>query len=251
MDFGFMDEIMKKNMENIDISEMNEKQDVIDEFENVKEMSTQAYTGVEGFEDEVVFISGNPMEIAEELDYAQGDNSYEALGCCGLVSSANFLNICGIEASEESIVGFAVENDLCNYEFYLPPEHRGGTGDEQLEKILESHGIECSVYYPQEDRGSIEGIAEAIENGHAVTMGVNAGFLWDEANAVDNCQANHQITVTGSVRDENGEVVGLVVCDSGRGLETDACRVVTREEVEDFYVNVRAASVIISDNPVR
>ncbi len=251
MDFMIMDDIMKATQEILEVPETNELQEVTEDYEQVKEIAPQAYTGVEGFEDEVVYISGDPMETAEVMDYAQGDNSYDALGCCGLVSSANFLNICGVEASEESIVGFAVENELCNYSPFIPAEDRGGTNDMQLETILESHGIESTVYYPFEDGGSLEGIAEAIENGQAVMMGVNAGFLWESPNALGNGSVNHQITVTGSVRDENGEVVGLVICDSGRGLESDACRVLTKEELENCYLNAAGASVIISDNPVR
>lgn len=245
---------MERLNELLEVQEAEEAQEIQEtasDYDMVKEVDAAVYTGIEGIEEEVVIITGSPFEVAENLDYEQGDNSYEALGCCGLVSCANFLAICGIETSEEEIVGLAVENGLCNYSPWLPPENRGGTNDYDLETILEHYGIECSVYYPYEGDGSLEGIAAAIENGQAVMMGVNAGYLWDDPVYINDGSANHQITITGSVRDANGELIGLTICDSGRHLQGDSCRFISAEEFEACYTTVPGASVIISDGPVR
>lgn len=204
--------------------------------------------GLEEYGD--VYVTGKPFETAANLDYFQGDNPYGALGCCGLVSSSNFLNMCGIEATEDEIVGFALENDLCNYGWFTPPESVGGTNDMQIEAVIEAHGVPVSVYEIGHG-GSVEDIADAIDEGRAVTIGVNAGYLWNDASAIYNGHANHQITVTGAVRDNDGSVVGLVICDSGRGLESDACRVVSMEELTMCYETVPGATAIISDGSVR
>ena len=204
--------------------------------------------GLEEYGD--VSVSGNPFETAENLDYAQGDNPYGATGCCGLVSSSNFLNMCGIETSEDEIVGYALENGLCNYSVFAPAESNGGTNDMQIEAVIEAHGVPVTTYEIGWG-GSVEDIADAIDDGRAVTIGINAGYLWNESSSIGDGSANHQITVTGAVRDDDGSVVGLVICDSGRGLESDASRVVSMEELAMCYETVPGATAIISDDVVR
>ena len=219
-------------------------------YDGISDLNTniEVYTDVLG--EDVAIVTGNPFETAERLDFSQGDNSYDAGGCCGLVSSSNFLNLCGLETTEEEVVGYAMENGLCANGFFMPRESVGGTGDFEIETIIESYGILVTAYDTY-DGGSIEDIANAIDEGKAVTIGVNAGYLWDNPNYINGGQANHQITVTGAVRNVDGEVIGLVICDSGRGLESDACRVVSKEEMELCYETVPGASAIITDNSVR
>lgn len=219
-------------------------------YDGISDLNTniQVYTDVLG--EDVAIVTGNPFENAERLDFSQGDNSYNAGGCCGLVSSSNFLNLCGLETTEEEVVEYAMENGLCANGFFMPSESVGGTGDFEIETIIESYGILVTAYDTY-DGGSIEDIANAIDEGRAVTIGVNAGYLWNDPNCIDGGQANHQITVTGAVRNVDGEVIGLVICDSGRGLESDACRVVSKEEMELCYETVQGASAIITDNSVR
>lgn len=214
-------------------------------------LSAETYdylNGLEQYGD--VTVSGQPFETVGVLDYSQGDNSYGAQGCCGLVSSANFLNLCGIEASEEEMVGFALENGLCYYSPFSPASENGGTGDPEIEAVIEAHGVPVTSYEIGAG-GSVEDIADAIDEGRAVTIGVNAGYLWNEASFLGDGSANHQITVTGAVRDDDGSVVGLVICDSGRGLESDSCRVVSMEELAWCYETVPGSTAIISDNAVR
>lgn len=240
-------------MEPVNITETGEGVEAGIDYDGIGEkmVDAEVRTDVENFEGEDVIVIGNPFEVAENLDYKQGDNPYGARGDCGLTSCSNFLNLCGIEATEDDVVGFALENGLCANNPFASPEHVGGTNDAQLETILECYGVESSVYYPDDSRGSLEGIASAVEEGHAVMMGVNAGYLWDEPAYVDGGDVNHQITVTGAIRDTEGEVVGLTICDSGRGLEEDSCRVLSISELQDCYATAGGASVIISDEVVR
>lgn len=234
---------VQEQLAQIDMNEVG----TASEYEGVSEYDVQVYESLDGLEQYgEVIVTGSPFERAEMLDYEQGDNPYNAHGCCGLVSCSNFLNICGVDASESEIVGYAIRHDLCNHGFFVPPEDRGGTNDYQLESILEAHGVQVTAYSP-ENGGSIEDIAAAIDEGRAVTIGVNAGYLWNDAQYIYDGAANHQITVTGAVRNMEGEVVGLVICDSGRHLEGDACRVITKEELESCYTNAADSSAIISD----
>lgn len=219
-------------------------------YDGITDLNTniEVYTDVLG--EDVAVVTGNPLEAVEQLDFSQGDNSYEARGCCGLVSCSNFLNLCGLETTEEEIVGYAMENGLCENSPFMPSESVGGTGDLEIETIIESYGIPVTAYDTY-NGGTIEDIANAVDEGKVVTIGVNSGYLWDEPSHIYDGQANHQITVTGAVHNIEGEVIGLVICDSGRGLEGDACRVVSKDEMELCYESVPGASAIITDYSVR
>lgn len=234
-----------------EIREFSELAERETDYECIKEICVEQVDSLEGLGEEPVLVTGSPFEMAEELDCRQGDNKFQAASDCGLVSCSNFLKICGVEADEDEIVEFALEQNLCGHSPFQSPQEWGGTDDRCLETILESYGVESSVYYPGELRGSIEGIADAVEEGHAAMIGVNAGYLWNEPGAVGDGCANHQITVTGTVRDSSGELAALTICDSGRHLDSDSCRVVPVAELESCYANVSGASVILSDQAVR
>lgn len=215
------------------------------------EINVELMTGIEGFGDELLLVTGSPFEIAPGLDCAQGDNVYQAASDCGLVSCSNYLSLCGIDADEDAVVQFALDNKLCSYSVFSDPQEWGGTTCINLEKILESYGVETSIYTPLETNGSLEGIASAVENGRAAILGVNAGYLWNEPGCVENGQMNHWVTVTGTVRDSNGELAALTICDSGRRLDSDRCRTVPVKDLEMCYSNAAYTSVLISDNTVR
>ena len=231
-----------------------------DDFAQLTEIPTtgiELRNDIEGFIGQDLLVIGSPFEKIDQLDWSQGDNSYNALGCCGLASCANLLNIADIPCDEESIVGYAIENDLCNYgdswfdRLFGDPASDGRTDDLQIEQILEDHGLSVTAYPSHSPEGSVDGLANAVESGHGVTIGVNAGMLWDDPNCYDMGQANHQITVTGTLRNpETGELVGFCICDSGRGLESDACRSITREEMEACYGNAAYSTAIITDYPI-
>lgn len=197
-------------------------------------------------------VYGNPYEAAGHLDDCQGDNKLGAEGDCGLVSTSNVLTLCGVESDEESITEYAVENELCNYSRFLPPESRGGTTDVQLCQILKSHGVEASAFSAQSAEGSCESAAEYVESGHGVEIGINAGYGWQNANYIDDGSANHEITVTGTVRDaENGELKGFIVCDSGLTNDNNGSRFMSIETLRDAYENAPGASVIVTDASLR
>ncbi|MCC8098214.1 MAG: hypothetical protein LIO44_06660 [Eubacterium sp.] len=212
-------------------------------------IETEIRTDIPGYEGQEILVTGNPLETAEHLDSSQGDNSYNALGDCALTSCANFLTMCGIESTEEEIVGYAVENGLCDYGPYLAPESLGGADDNEIITILEDHNVGVDVYYPNEAGGSVEGLAEALEDGHAVTIGINAGVLWNDAASYGDGSVNHQITLTGTLRNsETNELEGFVACDSGIG---QGALVINLDIMENCYTSVQGASAVISDAALR
>lgn len=193
------------------------------------------------------FVIGNPHEMGEKLDARQGDNELGYQQNCGLTSVANVATLCGMEVTEDDVVHLAHEENLCQQDFFIPRADRGGTNDAQIVRLLDHLGIEAHVEGPMGEAGSLEAIARYCENGQAVTMGVNAGMLWNEPAYVDSGCANHQITITGAARDvSTGEVTGLYICDSGTG-GVDACRYVDRSTMEAAYTAAPGATIIVTD----
>ncbi len=200
---------------------------------------------------EPAFVYADAYEVADMLDDNQGDNSYDAEGNCGLVSTSNVLTLCGIEADEERITGQAIENKLCNYSPFLPPESRGGVNDAQMIELFRMNGVEATAFPAQSEEGSCEAVAQYVEEGHGVAIGINAGYAWQSLAGVDDGSANHEITVTGTVRDENGELQGFIVCDSGLIGEDSSARFMSLETMEDAYEDVPGASVVVTTEALR
>ena len=204
-------------------------------------MNPEVLDDVDGFENMDVVVFGNPSEVGDILDHFQGDNPFDVSGNCNLVSTANFMNLCGItEANETDITGYAIVNGECNYD--------GGSTTQNTQSILSDFGISTEVVRPGESGGDLESIAARLEEGYVGAMGVNAGYLWDDPAHIGNGGCNHEVTLTGTVRDTNGELVALTVCDSGTG---EACHVVPIEQLRDCYENVPNADVVFTTEPMR
>lgn len=203
--------------------------------------------------DEAVVI-GDPDGIGEILDFSQGDAVEGALGTCGLTSIANLCSIFGLDVGEGDVVQFALDNGLCTNDPWKP-ENTGGTYWYQQVEILKCYGIDAQFYECND--GIYETIAEAIESGRGVIAEIDAGSLWGDpasTNIVDGKRAmNHAITITGVARDANtGEIAGFYICDSGRGLESDANRFLSIDEFKDCCASdILGSGVVITDNPIR
>ncbi|MCD7884173.1 MAG: hypothetical protein LUI87_10805 [Lachnospiraceae bacterium] len=59
--------------------------------------------------------------------------------------------------------------------------------------------------------------------------------------------ADHAATVTGTVRDIDGNLLGIRVCDSGWG---DGDRFISVEQLEECYTNVFGSGVVVTDAPI-
>lgn len=202
-------------------------------------------------------VSGNPYDVAPYLDSHQGDTGLRAAGTCGLTSISNVCVMAGMDVTEADVVKFALDNNLCSNGFWKSADEIGGTNYQQRIEILKAYGIDATAYSALEDGGSLENIANAVEDGKGVIMGLNAGILWDEPSAVGGSYgitpSNHCVTITGVARDaSNGEVVGFYICDSGRCMDTDASRYLTVDELSKAYnANIINANVVITDQPIR
>lgn len=204
---------------------------------------------------EKAFVLGNPYEVAGSMDFAQGNNPYNAMGNCGLVSISNMLCAGGFDVTEDQVTGFAIKNGLCEYDPRNNPIDNGGTTAEMRKELLHRLGIESDIC-PSGTTGSLENIADAIDNRQGVVISVNAGMLWDtdDGSPLINGKpvANHCVAVTGYARDgETGQIAGVFIADSGRGNPGDACRYLTVEEFNDIYTDVYNSRANITCQPLK
>lgn len=213
---------------------------------------------VKGFEGQEVLVTGSPFEVADSLDSCEGDNIWGIEGDCGVISCANCLTLAGVDLHGEHAENILAALAVAEGGFL---ELSGAT--EELEwgvnewvganflmeyGMLVAYGVESTIYSPEIAGGSIQDVAKAIEDGHVVVMNLNAGTLWNDSNCLDNGYANHAVTVTGTVRDTNGQLLALTICDSGNN---DSCRVVPVDLLETCYTNSIDATVVISNESVR
>ena len=198
-------------------------------------------------------VFDHPSDLKNILPFSQGKNEYSKSGTCALADTGVWLKIAGSKHVENDVVGFASTHadrrgqPLCS--------RSGGTLPSNIPDIWEHFGIPA---YSDGSR-SLENIAEAVESGKAVSVGVNAGMLWE----LDNVEgiklskecygdggANHAIGIMSCERDSlNGNITHFYINDTGRTYERDACRKIN---VDDFWkaFNVKRACATISQKPV-
>lgn len=190
-------------------------------------------------------LYGDPFEWIESgrLDYQQGVtiDGEEYLGTCGLASISNLLNLSGVRITEDEVVRFCVENNLCITG--VDPLINGGTNFEYISAILENYGV--STYYAQYSSNEI---ANYILNGYGVLVSVDADVLWyDESPDI----YNHEITVTGVVYNlDQTELLGFYICDSGFRSVEYGQKYLDVETFERMYLDADGAATI-SSVPIR
>jgi hypothetical protein len=147
------------------------------------------------------------------FNHLQGDNPEHDRGDCGIVACANVLNQFGIGVTEADVIEHATRRRELHVVEGLP-EQSGWTLPAEQAQILCDYGLPAHA----EEGWSIEQLAVAVQRGHGVLAGVNAGVLWSNPLALEHGQANHVVTITGVARDpDDGALQGFYINDSGSG----------------------------------
>lgn len=208
-------------------------------------------TDVPGMEKAVVY--GDPIALGDVLDYQQGfDNPYGAFGTCGEASIANICKIGGKEVTEPEVLAYAMENGLC-----IPDDPKfngGGTTIGNQIALLEHFGFPSHCEFSQET-ATPERLAQMIEGGHGVLLGVNSGVLqdreWKVYSSDGEIVAGHAVCLTGTVYSVDGTLQGFYLCDSS-GQNPDAGRTfVPMEKFKACYSNLKNSFAVITDAPIR
>lgn len=198
-------------------------------------------------------VFDHPNDLRNVLPFSQGKNEYSKSGTCALADTGTWLKVAGSKHVENDVVGFASTHTdrhgqpLCS--------KSGGTLPSNIPDIWEHFGIPAY----SDGYKNLENIAQAVESGRAVSVGVNAGTLWEQDNTEgikipQNCYgdggANHAIGIMSCERDPiSGNITHFYINDTGRTYERDACR---RISISDFWkaFNVKRACATISQKPV-
>lgn len=214
-------------------------------------LEPEVRTDVPGMEKAIVY--GDPVHLGDILDYQQGfDNPYGSFGTCGETSISNICKIAGMDVTEPEVLQYAMENNLCQKD---DPKFRGGatTIGNQI-ALLEHYGLPSHCEFAAET-ATPERLAEIIEGGHGVLLGLNSGVLqdreWKAYNEAGEITATHAICLTGTVYTPEGKLAGFYLCDSS-GQNPDSGRTfVPLDKFDACYSNVKDAFAVITDKPIR
>lgn len=202
---------------------------------------------------EKAIVCGDPYALAEKLDYQQGlDNPYWAIGTCGLTSIANICVIGGKDITEPQVVEYAMENGFC--ETAGDGRLGGGTTMKNMLDILSHYGFESHCEF--KDTADYERLADAIEGGHGVILGLNSGVLqdrqWKIYNDDGELKATHAVSMTATVRDpQTGELTGFYMCDSSSQRPDGAMIYATLEMMDRCYMAADDGFAAITNEPIR
>ena len=156
-------------------------------------------------------VFNTPVETGRMLDANQG--KYEDFaGTCGLVSCVNVLRMAGMRIAEADVVSYASSNRNAEGDAYLctvnsNPSSNGGTHQYDRQEILSHFGLESNL-----QTSNIENISTAVREGRGVIISVDAGRFWNDPRYIG---GGHAVTVTSVQVDNNGDVEGFYICDSG------------------------------------
>ncbi|MGK7893675.1 MAG: hypothetical protein AB4372_08635 [Xenococcus sp. (in: cyanobacteria)] len=145
---------------------------------------------------------GSPEEHAQFWQKQQGENS------CAVVAQTNiYESITGNRISEEQACEIAQENG------WFDPET--GTHPNDVGKLLNELGIPTEQRYDAE----LDDIADALEKGDRVIVGLDANEIWyplrdNFGNPIEQTNAGHAVWVTGVDTQPDGSVK-IILNDSG------------------------------------
>lgn len=210
-------------------------------------------------------------ESLGKLSYAQGHNTLGWDNDCAITQISNILTIAGIPTNEETIVQYVNANRHRMRSDPVKssnPSLNGGMIPSDIRDVLGHFGLPSTVHRKKNEllgnvrdlfdtNGGmgINEIAEAVESGHGVIMGVNHRILngW-----FGDITADHAITVVGTARDiRTHEVQGFYINDTGwpdirkdGRLERSQTKFVPVWRIRNAY-EVPNASVILTDAAIR
>lgn len=185
-------------------------------------------------------ISGNPW-VGEKVfkGMASGRVSgsvQQSYGNCGVESSRQIINhATGGKVSENQLLTQAFNNGWAAVD--ETQAQTGGTSPAQRQSILASQNVKSSLQ-PQ----NMESIELAVANQKGVITSNDAGKLW---NNPEFDGSGHAVVVTGVEYDQNGNLVNVVINDTGSGQGKQSI------PAQRFQNSLRAKRDInVTDNPI-
>ena len=207
-----------------------------------------------------------------KLSYNQGHNTLGWGEDCSLAQIANILTLSGRPTTEEEVVQHVngIRKTLSSNPrvSLLKPELNGGLIPTDISRVLSDFGLENDVHSNGSGSGGsvaqllgsspkmdLDQVAEAVEEGRGVILGVNCYFLNDIYMGLS---ANHAISVVGTARSPGThEVMGFYINDTGHPdvltdgrMERSQTKFIPRWRL-DWAYSVPNSAAIITRNRIR
>ena len=207
-----------------------------------------------------------------KLSYNQGHNTLGWGEDCSLAQIANILTLSGRPTTEEEVVQHVngIRKTLSSKPrvSILRPELNGGLIPTDISRVLSDFGLDNDVHLNGSGSGGsvsqllgispqmdLDQVAEAVEDGRGVILGVNCYFLND---IYRGSSANHAISVVGTARSPGThEVMGFYINDTGHPdvltdgrMERSQTKFIPRWRL-DWAYSVPNSAAIITRNRIR
>ena len=171
------------------------------------------------------YVYDSPMEMDHYLYRNQGSADEDFLGTCGLCACVNVLRLAGVLISELEVLSFALSGltggqykpILCS-RGYEDSGFNGGTNALDRQAILRHFGVDSEIINLELDSekkpadSNLELIAGYVESGKGVILSVHATVLRN--NAPEGVDDIHAVTVTSTLRNKDGQLLGFYIADS-------------------------------------
>lgn len=193
-----------------ELDDMNDD-DFFDDDEDIEELN---YDDMEVHTDGVEMQNFDPDNYDPDSvigDPAQNMENWhqqsDASSCAVVAQEFVLENVTGQEFTEEELCEFAMENG------WFTPGANGGTLPYDVGNILEASGMTVI----QSSNNDINHMAEVLQNGGNVIVGIDANEIWEGDNDTDfapGMEANHALQVIG-IDYSNPDAPMVIVNDSG------------------------------------
>ena len=195
---------------------------------------------------QTVFLAGKEVDV---FDHPFEPNNYRICnqgsayptgpqGTCGCCACGTIINKSGGNTNEHEIVDYAWNNNLCS--------DSGGTSPSSWVGILGAAGVSS-----HETSGvSLSELADYVEQGHGVIIGVSACTYNPKmyGHYFPGAADGHALVLESVIRDhKSGEIIEYVVSDSNGKSRDDACHRVSARVLEKAFSRKHKASVVTND----
>lgn len=143
------------------------------------------------------------------------NSTQQSYNNCGIESSRQLINQAGGNMTEDQLFDWALDNGHATRETTGKWPNRqtdrfpsGGTHPDGRNEILNQNGVPAHT-----QTQSMQNIQQAVAENRGVITSHEAGILWGDPNV----NGGHAIVTTGMEYDANGNLVNVIVNDTGTG----------------------------------
>lgn len=204
-------------------------------------MGRDEYDLVEVSADVQIRVYGDPIDWRDRMDDNQFDNASNLVNTCTMASIANVMTMLGKPVTEEEVLAYMLANNLVG----IPD--KGDTDPADVETALEN-GYGCVV--TRTTVRPLAEVAEFLETGHAVILGVDYGVV--NTNAEPRNIDDHAITLTGvAYHETSGEIEGFYYCDSGDEENPSGASFMSTNLYYEAHAQYPTAQILVIDSPLK